>query len=177
MTCGCQDLQQRYCRNRLRQHLCQCFNRRQPYTQPGKRSWAGHDCKSADVPFAESVLPEQGRSLRNQRGGECPSRKWGRLDDVASIVRHASREGDAALLARSVDRKKKHEIEVARNAGGGLSQWPPSTNSSSTPPALAGCTKTYRCPPAPILISFETNLTPSFFRRSTAAARSGTRRQ
>src|ERR1700722_13813868 len=51
-----------------------------------------------------------------------------------------------------------------------------STSSSNTPPALDGCTKTYLCPPAPILISSETRRTPSFFNRSTAADKSGTRR-
>jgi hypothetical protein len=51
-----------------------------------------------------------------------------------------------------------------------------STNSSSTPPVLEGCTNTYLCPPAPVLISSETRRTPSFLRRATAAGKSGTRR-
>src|SRR5580700_3719506 len=52
-----------------------------------------------------------------------------------------------------------------------------STSSSRTPPVLEGCTNTYLWPPAPVLISSETRRTPSFFSRSTAARKSGTRRQ
>jgi len=46
-----------------------------------------------------------------------------------------------------------------------------------TPPALDGCTKMYRCPPAPTLISRETSRTPSRFSLSTAPIKSGTRRE
>src|SRR5260370_41619650 len=53
----------------------------------------------------------------------------------------------------------------------------PSTSSNSTPAVLCGCTNTYRWPPAPVLISFDTRRTPSLFTFSTAAARSGTRIQ
>src|ERR1051326_4899305 len=49
-----------------------------------------------------------------------------------------------------------------------------SQSSSSTPPAAEGCTKTYKCPPAPTLISSVIRRVPLRFNSSTVADKSST---
>ena len=114
---------------------------------------------------AENVPPTSGATSKTSQessGPHCASAMLPSLPEVSTARRIMIEIGNC----RSVPaRKHRWPLQAA------------STNSSSTPPALDGCTKTYRCPPAPTLISFETSLTPSFLRRSTAAVKSGTRRQ
>src|SRR5271166_3419334 len=179
------SFQKRNRRDRLAQYLGQSFTRRQPDPQAGKRSRARRHGKPSKVALGVPVARQQLGDLGNQLCGKCAAGQGRNLDHV-EIAAIAGRfrgfdQRDAALLAGSIDGEKKHKekflsLKICENP------WPisrltyPSTNSSKTPPVLEGCTKTYLCPPAPVLISSETRRTPSFFSRATAAGKSGIRR-
>ena len=57
----------------------------------------------------EGVLGKERRDLRYQLRGKSPALERRHFDHTAGIVRTAARQRDAAVFARSVGGKKKHD--------------------------------------------------------------------
>ena len=178
-------LQKRYCCNGLLQHLSQSLHRGEADPQASKRTGPGSRDERTDGGLHESVSGKQFRNLWNELRGKSAAYQWRNLNHLEIAFGSwvpGSRQRDAALLAGGIDGEKKHKEsknkEIALSVEiRGRSCFYSCTSSSSTPPVLEGCTKTYWCPPAPVLISSDTSRTPSFFRRATDAGKSETFRQ
>ena len=91
--------QQRNRRNRLGQHFSQRLNRRQSYAQPSERARTRSHRECVNLLLVEVVLGQKCPNLRHKLRGKRPAGECDNFECIASPIRLAPCQRDAAVLS------------------------------------------------------------------------------